>query len=38
MSSKMHLATTAAPKLEKVLDETQHSPFTARLSAVHLSC
>ncbi|CAL9231520.1 unnamed protein product, partial [Arabidopsis halleri] len=36
MSSKMHRATTAAPELEKVLEETQRSPFTARLSAVHV--
>ncbi|CAA0406392.1 unnamed protein product [Arabidopsis thaliana] len=36
MSSKMHRATTTAPELEKVLDETKRSPFTARLSAVHV--
>ncbi|CAL9238177.1 unnamed protein product, partial [Arabidopsis halleri] len=36
MSSKMHRATTAAPELEKVLEETQRSPFTERLSAIRV--
>ncbi|KAL9293487.1 hypothetical protein AtEden1_Chr3g0195301 [Arabidopsis thaliana] len=36
MSSKMNRVTTAAPELERVLEETQRSPFTARLSAVRV--
>ncbi|KAG7541788.1 hypothetical protein ISN45_Aa07g018410 [Arabidopsis thaliana x Arabidopsis arenosa] len=32
MSSKMHRATSSAPELEKVLEETQRSPFTTRIS------
>ncbi|KAL9830996.1 hypothetical protein AtNW77_Chr3g0196051 [Arabidopsis thaliana] len=36
MSSKMHRAISSAPKLEKVLEETQRSPFTARISEVRV--
>ncbi|XP_020868852.1 uncharacterized protein LOC110224973 [Arabidopsis lyrata subsp. lyrata] len=36
MSSKMHRATSSAPELEKVLEETQRSPFTTRISEVRV--
>ncbi|MBO0175348.1 hypothetical protein J0674_24530, partial [Vibrio parahaemolyticus] len=31
-----YILSTVAPELEKVLDETQRSPFTERLLAVHV--
>lgn len=36
MSSKMHRAVSSAPELDKVLEETQRSPFTARISNVRI--
>ncbi|KAG7556743.1 Retrotransposon gag domain [Arabidopsis suecica] len=36
MSSKMHRATSSGPELEKVLEETQRSPFTTRISEVRV--
>jgi len=36
ISSKMHRAVSSAPELDKVLEETQRSTFTSRISDVRI--